>query len=372
MKKFKGLRMRLALACIGIASGTVFIASLFFILATDYHLTLYHKQLPGIDPRAAHLDYHFQQAMIQSTLLTAFGAMVLAVLVSLYVTKRITAPLIEMRQVAEQITKGCLKTRVSVQGEDELSDLGQALNHLTEELEKQESLRKNLTSDIAHELRTPLATLRSHLAAFQDGIWIPTPERLHSCYEEIERLTHLVKDLEQLTHVESPGFTLNRKEEDLAEIVRQGVRTIQAAYVQKGIDLEVKVDDAVRVNVDRKRVMQILMNLLSNSLKFTNSGGKVAVEVKEETTGGMLVVSDNGAGIPLSDLPKVFERFYRVDKSRSRDLGGSGIGLTIVKKLVEAHEGKLWIESREGEGTTVSDFSLFTRKSIKRKNYDAD
>ncbi len=141
----------------------------------------------------------------------------------------------------------------------------------------------------------------------------------------------------------------------MAEIVRQGVRTIQAAYVQKDIVLEINADKAVRVNVDRKRVMQILLNLLSNSLKFTNSGGKVTVKVKQESEGGMLVISDNGAGIPLSDLPKVFERFYRVDKSRSRNLGGgSGIGLTIVKKLVEAHEGKLWIESREGEGTKIS------------------
>jgi signal transduction histidine kinase len=359
----KGLRARLALTCIGIASGTVFISSLFFILATKYHLSLYYKQMPGIDPRAVHLNYHFEQAMIQSTLLTVFGSIILAIIVSLYITKRITAPLIEMRKVAEQMTQGNLQSRVAIRGKDELAELGQALNHLTEELEKQEALRKNLTSDIAHELRTPLATLKSHMEAFKDGIWKPTPDRIDSCYEEIERLIHLVSDLEQLTRLESPGFTLEQSEEDLADIARQGVRSMQAAFVQKGVDLQVHANDGVRVRVDRKRVIQILVNLLSNALKFTDSGGKVMVRVKEETNGGMLIVSDNGAGIPSSEIPKVFERFYRVDKSRNRKLGGSGIGLTIVKKLVEAHEGKIWIESEEGKGTTVSILFPLPKKS---------
>ncbi|BCU80985.1 hypothetical protein JIR001_07680 [Polycladomyces abyssicola] len=349
----KGLRKRLAVAFISIASGTVILSVTFLVMATVYHYHLYRIQTPGMDKHTVSLDVHFGQAMIQSTTLAVIGAVTLAVFTSLYVSKRITKPLIQMRQAAEKMIQGDLTTRIPVRGDDELSDLAQALNHLTEELQKQEALRKNLTSDVAHELRTPLATLKSHMEALMDGVWEPTNERIRSCYEEIERLTCLVGDLEKLTALEAPGFKLNRKRENLQDIAEQAVKSAQASFLQKGVTLRFHAPDSVLAMVDRTRILQILANLLSNALKFTPKGGEVKVEVRNDGTDLLLIVQDNGIGIPPSEVPKVFERFYRVEKSRNRKLGGSGIGLTIVKKLTQAHGGDVEIESEEGKGTTV-------------------
>lgn len=347
------MKTRLTWAFIGVASGMVFLATIILIIETHYHFSLYRNEFPQAYPGLVNLYFHFEQALIQSALLTALGTILLAVFVSFYMAKRIAAPLIAMRKVAEEITQGNWNSRISVEGKDELADLGRALNHLTEELQKQEEYRKNLTSDIAHELRTPLATLKSHIEAMKDGIWKPTPERIHSCYEEIERLIHLVGDLEQLQGLESPGFKLQRKNENIVEIVKQSVKAMETAYFQKEVDLIHDAEGEVIAFVDRYRLTQILMNLLSNALKFTQHGGHVTVNVKDKSDHVLLIVEDTGIGIPSEEIPKVFERFYRVDKSRSRKLGGSGIGLTIVKKLVEAHQGSVCLKSKVGKGTTV-------------------
>ncbi|MFC7440272.1 sensor histidine kinase [Laceyella putida] len=355
------MKRRLAWAFICVASGMISLSTVIFIIGMHYHLSLFLKEIPLPNPQVINLSHHFEQALIQSIIWTAIGTICLAMAISFYVAKKITSPLIEMRRVAEKITQGNLEIRIKMAGKDELSDLGQALNHLTDELKKQESLRRNLTSDIAHELRTPLATLKSHMEAFEDGIWEPTPERIRSCYEELERLIHLVGDLEQLTNVESPGFKLKKKEECLSEIVEQSVKTMETAFITKDVELLNFATAKIPIFVDRNRMIQILINLLSNALKFTPSGGKVIVDVKEEGEKVIIIVKDTGIGIPTSEIPKVFERFYRVDKSRNLKLGGSGIGLTIVKKLVEAHEGTVDIESDREKGTSV----IITLKKMK-------
>lgn len=357
------MKTRLAWAFICVASGMICLSTIVFIIVMHYHLSLYLKEIPLLNSQVINLSHHFEQALIQSTIWTTIGTILLAVMISFYVAKKIASPLIEMRKIAEKITQGNLEIRMKLAGKDELSDLGQALNHLTEELQKQESLRQNLTSDIAHELRTPLATLKSHMEAFEDGIWEPTPERIRSCYEELERLIHLVGDLEQLTNVESPGFKLEKKEECLSDIVEQSVRTMETAFMAKDVALLNFATAKIPICVDRNRMMQILINLLSNALKFTPSGGKVTVDVKEEGDKVFIIVKDTGIGIPASERQKVFERFYRVDKSRSRKSGGSGIGLTIVKKLVEAHEGTVDIQSDREKGTSV----IITLKKIKSR-----
>lgn len=347
------MKTRLTLMFIAVASGMVGLASIIFLVEMHYHISLYQKKFPVPDPRIIYYDYHFEQALIQSTIWTTVGTILLAILISFYIAKRITAPLIEMRKVAEQMTQGNWDYRVKVEGTDEVAHLGQALNHLTEQLQEHDVLRKNLTSDVAHELRTPLATLKSHMEAFEDGIWEPTPKRIRSCQEELERLIHLVGDLEQLTNLESPGFTLQKRKENLVEIVQQSIRAMETNFKVKGVELVVIATDCVPVFVDRNRIAQILMNLLSNALKLTPSGGQVVVKVTEEDDDAKIIIKDTGIGIPASEVSKVFERFYRVDKSRSRVLGGSGIGLTIVKKLVEAHGGSIRIESSVGKGTSI-------------------
>lgn len=304
-----------------------------------------------MDMNAPAFDSHFEQALVQSVLWSAILGILLSVLLSLFVAKRITAPLIHMKKIAEQMANGELRSRTTVKGNDEIADLGGSLNHLAEQLMHQEQLRKTMTADVAHELRTPLATLKSHMEAMIDGIWVPTPERLESCYEEIERLRFLVGDLEQLTEMESPHFKLKLQEENVSAIVHRSTEAVRASFDQKGVKLCFEGLTNVEAPIDKQRTSQIVVNLLTNALKFTPPGGKVSVEVKEEQRTAVIVVSDTGTGISEADLPFIFERFYRVDKSRDRQSGGSGIGLTIVKKLVEAHGGTIRIESRVGQGT---------------------
>ncbi|OCT13661.1 two-component sensor histidine kinase [Paenibacillus pectinilyticus] len=349
----RGLYARIAIAFICVASGVLLISTIAFVWATYYHFSMYQKQTMDAPMNAPTFGTHFEQALIQSVLISAIIGILLAVVLSLFVAKRITAPLIHMKEIAEQMANGDLAVRTAVRGNDELTDLGGSLNHLAAQLVQQEHLRKTMTADVAHELRTPLTTLKSHIEAMIDGVWEPTPTRLASCFEEVERLRYLVGDLEQLTEMESPDFKLNLQDESVTSLIQHQVEAHMASFEQKGVDLLSRGSSGIKANLDRQRLGQILANLLTNALKFTPPGGKVAIDVHEETTHVVVVVSDTGRGIHGDDLPYVFERFYRVDKSRERKTGGSGIGLTIVKKLVEAHGGTIRIESELGIGTTV-------------------
>lgn len=346
----RGLRFRLSLLLIGVASGMLLIAGISMIVETHYHFKLYQDQY-GMDHNLQGLNLHLEQALLRSIIWTLLGAVILAILISLYVAKRFSAPLIEMKRAAEQMTRGKLSVRTHVLGNDELADLGNALNHLAEQLQKQERLRISMTEDIAHELRTPLATLKSHMLALLDQIWEPTPARIRACYEESERLISLVADLEQLTSMDSPHFRLQRKLEELPALIDQSVNIVIAAFMEKGVQLDTKSIPTASITIDRDRFQQMLVNILSNSLKFTPEGGHVCIRAEDEQESVVIAIQDSGTGIDSAELPYVFERFYRTDKSRNRKSGGGGIGLTIVKKLVEAHGGTIWIESNKG--TTV-------------------
>ncbi|MCY9693379.1 sensor histidine kinase [Paenibacillus alginolyticus] len=355
----KGLYGRHVVAYIGIAAGILLITCITLIIEMLYHFSMYRDQDMGMGLNISILFDHLELAVIQSVLWTSVIGIILAVLISLYVAKKITAPLLEMKKVSELMAQGHLEARTKLKGKDELTDLGNSLNFLAEQLQKQEHLRKIMTSDIAHELRTPLTTLKSHMLALLDGIWEPTPDRIRGCHEEIERLIDLVGDLEQLTEMESPHFHLDLQNEDISLIVDQAVESMRPAFVEKQIQLTVNETNSIFLKVDRKRFVQILINLFSNALKYTPEGNEISVQLKEDGNKVELFISDTGIGIHSNELPYVFERLYRVDKSRGRKSGGSGIGLTIVKKLVEAHGGNVLLESKEGVGTTAH--LLFTK-----------
>jgi two-component system sensor histidine kinase BaeS len=349
----KRLHTRLAFIIIGTATCILLISTVSVILATHYHISMFHDQVAGMSQDASQLDYHLEQALLQSIIWTFAGSIILAVLIGFYIAKRISKPLVDMKQAAERMSDGQLDTRVVIGGNDELAELGTSLNELAAQLHKQEQLRVTMTEDIAHELRTPLTTLKSHMRAFEDGVWEPTPERIHTCYEEIERLTKMVAELEDLTHMDSPAFQLERRQEPLDAIIAQGVDLVAAAYLEKKVRLSFRCSPNIRIFADRNRMIQILVNLLSNALKFTPENGQVQVEVVEELQDVLIRVKDSGSGIGQEDLPYIFERFYRSDKSRNRRTGGSGLGLTIVKKLVTTHGGQVWVESTHGTTFTI-------------------
>lgn len=349
----KGLFARLALAFMLITSSILLVSTLMFMYQTHRHFKMYESQAMNMNVTSHSFNVHFEQALLQSTLWTFVIGILVTAIVSVLVARRITTPLIEMKKTAQQMARGNLNVRPNVKGKDELSDLGRSLHYLAQQLVRQEQLRKTMTADVAHELRTPLATIKSHIAAMMDGIWEPTPERLASCYEEVERLTHLVGDLSHLTELEAPHLKLQLIYEDLTEIVKQHAEAMRPLYDQKGVSLTIATQSPLHAMVDKKRMGQVVTNLLSNALKFTPAAGNVSVHLKSGDGAVIVSVKDTGIGINKAELEMVFERFYRGEKSRSRKTGGAGIGLTIVKAIVEAHGGSVNIESKEGAGTEV-------------------
>jgi signal transduction histidine kinase len=225
-----------------------------------------------------------------------------------------------------------------------------ARNRLTQALSEQESLRKRLTSDVAHELRTPLSAVGSYLEAMTEGLWEPTPERLQSCHEEIKRLGVLVADLERLAKIEDGNLQLAKTTTDLYEIVQTAVHNLEPKAMEKELSLSVE-GSSVSIEADRERIIQVVMNLLNNAILYTPAKGHIHAKVWKEGQSGRIRVEDDGIGIPEDELPFIFERFYRTDKSRNRKTGGTGIGLTIAKSIVEAHGGKIEVTSAQGVGS---------------------
>jgi signal transduction histidine kinase len=231
----------------------------------------------------------------------------------------------------------------------ELAELSSSINSLAEEIEEGERRQKQLTSDVAHELRTPLSCLQGTLEAMIDGVYIADREHLESCHEEIMRLSRLVDDLNILTGFEWNNVALNRTEFDLGALLDVTAEQWRAAAAAKGISINTELTEAP-VIADYDRMKQVFINLLSNAVKYTDQGG-ITVTVKLREGGWLISIADTGIGIPEADLPHIFERFYRSDKSRSRNTGGAGIGLSIAAAIIEAHGGSITVESNPPAGT---------------------
>jgi two-component system sensor histidine kinase BaeS len=273
------------------------------------------------------------------------------------VARRIGRPLDRVAAATRRIADGDRDVRVDGSTRiRELDRIGAAVNDLSRALDDQEALRRRLTADVAHELRTPLATLQSHLEALVDGVWQPDTARLAGLHEEVLRLNRLVGSLEQLARLEADAATLVRREVDIPALVGGIVRNHEAQYRAKGVFLAGPPGTAAPLacSVDPDRLAQAVINLLGNALKYTPQGGSVEVRVGAGEGRVLIAVRDTGIGIAAGDLPRVFERFYRADASRSRDGGGAGIGLTIARTIVEAHGGTLRAESEPGKGSTFT------------------
>lgn len=288
-----------------------------------------------------------------NTLLLGAGALslILAVIVGLSMARRLSAPITKVINSAQAIEKGNYTSRViNESNASELRQLSTTINNLARTLENQENLRKRLTSDVAHELRTPLATLQSHMEAMIDGLWTPDKERLISCHDEIVRLNNLVGDLEKLARYEGENLILNKSCFDVSELITSLVKNFEKDFMDKRIEISVS-GKKTEICADKDKISQVLVNLLSNSLKYTPEGGRVIICTEDEKDAILISVEDNGFGIPKEDLPYIFERFYRADKSRNRLTGGSGIGLAIARSIVEAHKGTITAHSIEGCGS---------------------
>lgn len=285
---------------------------------------------------------------------TAIVASLACLLLGDLIGRRISRPITEMIATTEQIAAGNFSDRTRSQTNTaEIVDLTDAINRMAGSLENQEQIRRRLTSDVAHELRTPIATLQSHLEAMIDGIWPADTARLQSCHEETARLTRLVGDLELLTRFEngSPPLTMGRF--DLDELIRHLMRNFENDFRLKQIAFHYQGGETW-IEGDRDKLSQVLVNLLANALKYTDAGGSVRVGLTSSEDRVNITVQDSGIGIAESDLPHIFDRFYRTDQSRNRQTGGSGIGLTIARAIVRAHQGTLSVSSTPDVGSTFT------------------
>ena len=304
----------------------------------------------GSSAMDASLTAAFRDAVGQALLLATGAALLTAIAASAFVTTRIVGPVRRMASASRRIAEGHYAERVPVSSGDELGELATTFNAMATALETTERRRRELIGDVAHELRTPIATLEGYLEGLLDGVVAPDPPTWARLHTEAGRLRRLVDDLQELSRAEARQIPLAIRTLDPTDIARAAVDALDPAFSDKGLSLSCDIPDTLpRVNADPDRAIQVLSNLLTNALRYTPAPGDVQVTLRPIGSAVEFSVRDTGVGITANDLPKVFERFYRVDKSRSRALGGSGIGLTIAKALVEAMGGRIWAES-EGQG----------------------
>jgi signal transduction histidine kinase len=320
-----------------------------------------HGGLPGLTMNAMEITYQsIGRFFIRAGLIAVGIAFILAFFLSRY----ILAPVKDLTTAARRFGKGDFTQRVEYNGKGEMADLAHSFNSMAENLEKTEQLRRNLVADVAHELRTPVSNLKGYLEAISDGVIKPDEETIRSLNEEAGSLTRLVGDLQELTLADAGKLKITTQPEDIGHIIKETVIAHQPKATGKEINISIVMPDELPlVEIDGQRIRQVLNNLINNALVHTNNGGSITVSGKKQDKMVSISVSDTGEGIAPEHLPMIFERFYRVDKSRTRATGGSGLGLTIAKRLVEAHSGTISVTSEVGKGSIFT----FTIPVIKEK-----
>jgi signal transduction histidine kinase len=300
-------------------------------------------------------DAAFISAVNRSVLFGALAAGIAALIVTLFISGRILRPVENLTVAAQRMSHGDLSARVPVESDDELGQLATAFNGMAENISRQEELRRNMVGDVAHELRTPLTNLRGYLEATRDGLVAPDAALVDNLYEETMLLTRLVTDLHELAQAEAGQLTLVRTPTPISEVIEKAVEILRPQAESKGVALSVDVaPDLPPADIDRERIGQVLRNLLNNALAHTPERGTISVSAARENGMIRVTVRDTGEGISAEDLPHVFDRFYRADRSRARQTGGYGLGLAIVRQLVQAHGGAVTVASELGRGSVFA------------------
>ena len=378
LSRLRGLQAKLMLAFLGVALVAVGVLGLLVGRATsgafeEYLLGRQTGDLGGMDrmmdemmgPAASRAameqmfgpaERAYLEAINGSLWLAGLVAALAAVGLGLLFARQISSPIRTLTSAARRLGAGDLEGRVPVHGRrDELGELAEAFNSMAEAIGRQEMLRRRMAADIAHELRNPLAVIQANLEAMLDGVRPLSAEEVADVHRETQLLSRLVTDLRDLSLAETGQLPLRKEPTDLAGPVRMSVARSSSQAEERGVRLAVEVaEDSPRAEVDPDRLAQVLGNLLDNALRHTPPGGEVVVRLEPVAKRHevRVTVRDTGSGIPQVHLPNVFERFYRADRARTRAVGGSGIGLAVVKQLVEAHGGRVWAESRPPEGAT--------------------
>ena len=304
---------------------------------------------PGLTPD----ETAYLQRTDLALLLASSGALLIALILGALLARNLTRPLRALTRAAHQMAGGKLDQEVRVQSRDEIGELAAAFNQMSRAVARANTARRQMTADVAHELRTPLTVIAGYIESMREGVLAPTPERLSVIYQEIEHLQRLVGDLRTLSQADANNLKLNKELVSPQALLQQIHRAFEHQAVQKGVSLVVSPDAGPpSITVDEDRMAQVLDNLVSNALRFTPAGGRIELAATSQNGQVLLTVHDSGPGISPEDLPFIFDRLYRGDKSRSQETGESGLGLAIAKALVEAHGGRIDVESTPGNGTT--------------------
>jgi signal transduction histidine kinase len=308
-------------------------------------------------------DINFKVSINKSIIVSGIFTLIIIIVISLYFSKQFSIPIKEVAIMSVNLSKGNFDTKSSTESNiEEIENLRKSINILAEKLKYQETIRKRLVSDISHEIRTPLNILQNNLEAMIDGVFPVTDERLNYLNEEVVRFGRLLNNLDVLKEFESESIKLNFETIFLDELIADICKDFYMAAENKNIKLYYNVvphEDYV-IPGDKDKLKQVFINLVSNALKFTEGYGKVEIKLYRRNKDIIVEVKDNGIGIKKEDLPFIFERLYRGDKSRHQ-IEGSGIGLTIVKNTLQLHHASVEVESKEGEGTT---FKIYFKKNI--------
>jgi len=283
---------------------------------------------------------------------TFLGATLFGVLMAIAIARWISVPVEKLTAAARRMESGDLAVRVEPAGGTELAELARGFNAMAAALDRNEEQRRRMVSDVAHELRAPLTNIRCELESMQDGLTAPTPERIASLHDETMHLAHLVDDLQDLALAEAGRLEIDAQPVAVAALARRAAAGMKTRARDRGVTIHCDGSDDVIVLADARRAVQILTNLLANAVAHMEMPGEVRIAWERSGSEAIIRVIDTGVGILADELPRIFERFYRVDVSRSRATGGAGLGLPIVRQLVAAHGGRVWAESELGVGST--------------------
>jgi signal transduction histidine kinase len=313
-------------------------------------LTLYWKQINPENQLDSDLYNYFKTNIYRAIILSALVVIFLIIILSFILSKKITEPLIKVKNAALEVAQGNYQQNIESRGDDELAQLVNAFNLMSKKLLKLEKIRKESTSDLAHELRTPLTTIKGYLEAIEDGKIEVNQESIAEMQEETQRMTTLIEKLNEFADAQNKVFNLKIEKLNLTPIIEKIIKQQQGALSEKNINLDLKLEKEHFIKGDQSSLFQIFNNIIENAIKYNKKDGKIEIKAVENRNSLVLYIQDSGVGISQDDLPFVFERFYRADKSRNSKNQGTGIGLAVVKELMEAHQGKIEVESN-GSGT---------------------
>lgn len=296
-------------------------------------------------------EFYFIGALNNLLIITTLLTLSFSFLLSYFVSKKISKPLSNITNITKVVSEGKYNSKIREKSFIlEINTLINSVNNLAQSLLNQHNLRKKLTQNIAHELRTPMTTIQTHIEALIDGIWPITKERLECILEETIRINKLMIDLNELSKFDNKSIELRKKKIHLDSLLKKVILLNEHNFISKNIKIEYKLQK-ISIFVDEDKIKQAFINLVTNAYKFTNKNGYFRIILENRTNIAHIEFINSGAGIPAKDIDNIFERFYRADESRNRKTGGSGIGLSIVKEIIEAHDGTIKVESEKNKET---------------------